>query len=104
PFFLFLTWLFQPILASSSHPSSPTRIVAVGPAQVYVVYLRNLFGKDGLWTQPTLFGRGELTRMVQPMHRLRCQSAERVYASLREARQRFKITKQKILSAHTSAA
>src|SRR4029434_3966729 len=49
-----------------------------GPAQLSIAYLRKLFEKDGLWTQPTLFGRGELTRMVQPMHRLRCQSAERV--------------------------
>src|SRR4029434_9566707 len=75
---------FQPLLASSSHPSSLTRIVVVGPAQLSVAYLRKLFGKDGLWTQPTLFGRGELPRMVQPMKRLRCQNAERVYPTLRE--------------------
>src|SRR4029434_5345764 len=68
---------FQPgfFSPSSSHPSSLTRIVAVGPAQLSAVFLRKLFGKDGLWTQPTLFGRGELPRMVQPMQRLRCALA-----------------------------
>src|SRR4029434_7630155 len=48
-----------------------------GPA---VAYLRKLFGKDGLWTQPTLFMRGELPRMVQPMQRLWCQKVERCVA------------------------
>src|SRR4029434_1395053 len=83
--FLFLTWLFQPLLASSSHPSSLTRIVAGRPAQLSVAYLRKLFGKDGLWTQPTLFGKGELPRIVKPMQRLWCQNAERV-STLREDR------------------
>jgi len=33
------------------------RTVTVGPAQLSVAsYLRKLFEKDGLWTQPTLFG------------------------------------------------
>src|SRR4029434_1669192 len=45
PFF-FLTWLCQPLLASSSHPSSLTRIVAVGPAQLSVAYLEKTF-----WTR-----------------------------------------------------
>src|SRR4029434_2751470 len=44
PFF-FSTWLFQPLLASSSHPSSLTRIVAVGPAQLSVGYLEKTFWK-----------------------------------------------------------
>src|SRR4029434_3080319 len=72
----FSTWYFQPLLASSSHTSSLTRSVAVETAPLAVGYLRKLFGKEGLWTQPTLFGRGELPRMVQPMQWLRCQNAE----------------------------
>ena len=78
------------LLSSSSHPSSLTCTVTVGPAQLsigaggaVVAYLRKLFGKDGL-TQPTLSeGRGELPHMVQPMQRLRaavseCGTSERV--------------------------
>src|SRR4029434_4506193 len=38
-----------------------------GRADPDMCSLRKLFGKDGLWTQPTLFGRGELPRMVQPV-------------------------------------
>src|SRR4029434_1594264 len=71
----FSTWLFKPLLASSSHPFTLTRIVAVGPAQLSVAYLRKLFRKGGLWTQPTLFVRRELPRMVQPRQRLRCALA-----------------------------
>src|SRR4029434_2525164 len=41
PFF-FSTWLFQPLLSSSSYPSALTRIVAVGPAQ-----LENFLEKKG---------------------------------------------------------
>src|SRR4029434_9677752 len=73
PFF-FSTWLFQPLFLPSIL-SDAYRWGRAGPA---IGSPRKLFGKDGLWTQPTLFVRGELPRMVQPMQRLRCQNAERV--------------------------
>src|SRR4029434_8176724 len=57
------------------HPPDTYRWGRASPA---IGSLRKLFGNEGLWTQPTLFGRGELPRMVQPMQRLRCQNAERV--------------------------
>src|SRR4029434_2787766 len=44
PFF-FSTWFFQPLLASSSHPSSLTRIVVVGPARLSAAYLEKTFWK-----------------------------------------------------------
>src|SRR4029434_1643110 len=69
--FLFSTWLFQPLFLQSIL-SDAYRCGRASPAQLSVAYLRKRFGKDGLWTEPTLFGRGELPRMVQPMQRLRC--------------------------------
>src|SRR4029434_10541624 len=59
PFF-FSTWLFQPLFL----PSILSDVYRWGRAGQAIGSLRKLFGKDGLWTQPTLFGRGELPRMV----------------------------------------
>src|SRR4029434_4245703 len=75
--FLFFNLAFSappgPFLPSN-HPHAYSCDRAA-PAIVGSLSEKTFFGKDGLWTQPTLFGRGELLRMVQPMHRLRCALA-----------------------------
>ena len=54
------------------------------------------FWKRRARTQPTLFVRGELPHMVQPMQRLRCQNTERVQPSLREDRLKIDVKDNKI--------
>src|SRR4029434_9256704 len=84
--FLFFNLAFSapPGLILPSILPDAYRCGRAGPAQLSVAYLRKRFGKDGLWTEPTLFGRGELPCLVQPMQRLRCHNAERLYPTLTE--------------------
>src|SRR4029434_4737911 len=72
PFF-FSTWLFQALFLPSML-SDAYRWGRAGPA---IGSLRKLFEKDGLWTQPTLLGRGALPRILQPMQTLWCQKKKK---------------------------
>ncbi|TNN69631.1 hypothetical protein EYF80_020121 [Liparis tanakae] len=71
--------LHRPLLASSFHPSSLTRIVAGGPPQLSVACLKKTFWEKTEDGPNQLYLGGEnFLAWYNPCKRLRCQNAKRV--------------------------